>query len=166
MIALGLRFLARTLVATSFGSTAIGAAFAGEPPVIKLPPYATTSTMRTTGPTGRERNVGGWLVMNGALFRRSEFPDLANALEEASPSRSDPKSEFVRLPRADLGYQGQSIIRGFALCPGQPVCDDPGEIAPFRFAALMKPACAHSATGGEVRLQPSQLKALGMPGLR
>jgi hypothetical protein len=84
-------------------------ACAQEPTLVRLPKSATTPILGfkkgSLRETGKEMNLGGWLVLNGARFRNAEFPALANILTEnyARQGRVSERSEFTRLSTAICG---------------------------------------------------------------
>ena len=98
---------------------------AQEPPLIRLPGFATSPVIGAlksgkVGPMGRETNIGGWLVLNGARFLKSDFPELAKTLDENYAAQgykfNDPN--FTRLPAEQRQSRPDGeVFRGFAICP-------------------------------------------------
>jgi hypothetical protein len=109
------------------------------PPLIRLPKQVTSPFMGfkggVIGPTGKEQNLGGWLVLNGARFRNSEYPELARTLAEnyAQQGYTSKDRDFTQLPaeQSEADPHGQ-IVRGLAICPSRTLCGDlTGAIMPF-----------------------------------
>jgi hypothetical protein len=122
-----------------------GLAHAQEAPLVRLPKSATTPNIafKKGGlrETGKEMNLGGWLVLNGARFRNVEFPVLANILREnyARQGHVSNDSEFTQLPAKQIvtNPAGQ-IVRGFAICPSPAICGDlTGTFMPFNLDASL-----------------------------
>jgi hypothetical protein len=104
----------------------------------KLPKNATSPVIGLKnggiGPTGKELNLGGWLVLNGALFPNADYPALAQLLKENYAQQglvsNDP--DFTQLPREPYEAKPNGeIVRGFAICPLPALCGDPGTLMPF-----------------------------------
>jgi hypothetical protein len=81
-----------------------------EAPLIRLTNQATAPKMQA-GPGGikpiGEKNLAGWLVLNGARFRNSEYPDLSKHLLETYAAEHQPNNsdaQFTQLP----GGEGRS----------------------------------------------------------
>ena len=79
------------------------------------------------GETGRDLNLGGWLVLNGAAFKNADYPDLATALAEADAERGykSPEPDYTDLPNEphEAKPSGE-VVRGFAICPSKALCED------------------------------------------
>lgn len=110
------------------------------PELVRLPKQATSPQLGmrpggNIGPTGRESNLTGWLVLNGATFPNEEFPDLARTLREnyAKQGYSAPTSNVTQLP--NMGVRTSSsggIVGGMAICPSREICGGlVGVLAPF-----------------------------------
>jgi hypothetical protein len=111
-----------------------------QPPLIRLTnqamsPYIGVKKGGDIGPMGKEANLQGWLVLNGARFRNSEYPVLAKTLAENYARQGfkllDP--DFTQLPvePSEADSRGQ-IVKGFAICPSPALCGDlTGAIMPF-----------------------------------
>lgn len=116
------------------------------PALAQAPPRLTALPQQATSPilsfqkgkfggAVKEVNIGGWLVLNGANLRNSEFPDLAKILAERNAQRGfvskDP--EVTQLP-TEL-YESKPdgrIARGYAICPLSSLCGDLiGTVMPF-----------------------------------
>ena len=102
-----------------------------DPPLVRLTDQAWGPTYRLTrdGPERvGEKHFAGWLLLNGARFRNSEFPELRTFLlhrySELS-QRSNSDDEFTQLPGEDFEADpnGQ-IIAGAAICPAEALCGD------------------------------------------
>jgi hypothetical protein len=114
-------------------------------PLIRLTNQATTPKMKYTAgglkPYG-EKNLSGWLVLNGARFRNSEYPDLSKHLLEtyaAEHQANNSDAEFTQLPggATEADPHGQ-IIKGWAICPTKALCGDLiGELAQFNLDASL-----------------------------
>jgi hypothetical protein len=83
-----------------------------------------------------ERNLEGWLVLNAARFRNSEFPILAKVLREAYAAQgvaSSSDSEFTQLPYEPNESDSHGQIKGgTAICPSRALCGELiGESMPF-----------------------------------
>jgi hypothetical protein len=93
------------------------------------------------GSSGRETNLRGWLVLNGARFPNSEFPDLARVLREnyAQQGLQTTDPDFTQLPTEKTGTDSRGrIVRGFAVCPLKSICGDlVGQLAPFDLDASL-----------------------------
>src|SRR5712664_2459247 len=102
-----------------------------DPPLIRLTHQAMSPLIGlkkgAIGPMGREVNLPGWLVLNGARFRNSEYPVLAKTLAEnyAQQGYTSPDSDFTQLPiePSEQAPHGQ-IVKGFAICPSPALCGD------------------------------------------
>jgi hypothetical protein len=111
-----------------------------QPSLIRLPKQATSPSIGikkggVIGPMGKEMHLGGWLVLNGARFRNSEYPELAKTLAEnyAQQGYTSKDPDFTQLPaeQSEADPHGQ-IVRGFAICPSPALCGDlTGSIMPF-----------------------------------
>jgi hypothetical protein len=93
------------------------------------------------GSSGRETNMGGWLVLNGARFANSEYPDLARELRETYAQQGFPETDpnFTQLPteKTETDSHGR-IVRGMAVCPLKSICGElVGELAPFDLDASL-----------------------------
>jgi hypothetical protein len=121
--------------------TAAGAAFAEQnsPPLIHLPKQASSPVMGykagTFGPMGRESNLGGWLVLNGASFPNKEYPVLAKQLREVYARGgfvvNDPDFTPLRNHGVKMNAAGR-VVSGVAICPSPELCGDlTGTFAPF-----------------------------------
>jgi hypothetical protein len=93
-------------------------------PLIRLTNQATTPVMvfGRCGPKPvAEKNLAGWLVLNGARFRNSEYPDLGKHILEiyaAQQQSSNSNAEFTQLPVAESEADPHGhIIKGWAICP-------------------------------------------------
>jgi hypothetical protein len=114
-----------------------------DPPLIRLTKLAMgpRTSLAATAPMGREVNLLGWLVLNGARFRNSEYPVLAKTLAEnyARQGYTSPDSDFTQLstePSAQDSH-GQ-IVKGSAICPSPALCGDlTGEVMPFNLNSLL-----------------------------
>ena len=92
------------------------------PELIRLPKQATSPQFGvrpggTIGPVGRESNLAGWLVLNGATFPNKEYPDLARTLREdyAQQNYTLPNLDVTPLP--DMGVKARpsgEIVGGMA----------------------------------------------------
>jgi hypothetical protein len=110
-----------------------------EPPLLRLTNQAMSPRMAfkkgVLGPTGRETNLKGWLVLNGARFANSEYPVLAKILKEAYAQHgySDPDPNFTRLQAFPTEKDAHgTIVRGMAICPSPALCGElTAEVAPF-----------------------------------
>jgi hypothetical protein len=136
------------MIKTSVAFTAViwaSIACAQEPTLVRLPKSATTPILgfKKGGlrETGKEMNLGGWLVLNGARFRNAEFPALANILAEnyARQGRVSERSEFTRLPvQQSVTNPAGQIVRGVAICPSPAICGDSlGTLMPFNLDASL-----------------------------
>ena len=77
----------------------------------------------------------GWLVLNGARFRNSDYPELAKVLAEnyAQQGYKSPDPNFTQLTaeQSETDSHGR-IVRGLAICPSREICGDlVGELAAF-----------------------------------
>jgi hypothetical protein len=86
-------------------------------------------------------NVGGWLVLNGAVFLNSEYPDLAATLREAYASTGYTPPDPDRTMLVNEPHQTKpngEIVRGAAICPSRALCGDyVGTIQPFDLDASL-----------------------------
>lgn len=111
-----------------------------QPKLTFLPKNVTSGQMKAgpSGmvPSGREQNLGGWMVLNGARFRNAEFPELAKILGEnykATNGYVSPDPDFTQLTADafELAPNGD-VVRGVAICPTRTICGDlVGMLAPF-----------------------------------
>ena len=88
------------------------------------------------GPMGKETNLAGWLVLNGASFPNSEFPDLARQLRETYAKANGyvpPDPDMTPLPNQPHESKSNGeVVRGFAICPSRALCGDlTGTFMPF-----------------------------------
>jgi hypothetical protein len=87
------------------------------------------------GPMGRESNLGGWLVLNGASFRNAEYPELAKQLRENYAKTNGyvpPDPNMTPLTKEPLQSKPTGeVVRGFAICPSPAICGLTGTIMPF-----------------------------------
>lgn len=93
------------------------------------------------GSSSNDANLAGWLVLNGARFANSEYPDLARAMREIYQRQgvqvSDP--DFTRLPAEKIAtdLDGRAV-QGVAICPSRLICGDlVGTIMPFKLDASL-----------------------------
>jgi hypothetical protein len=116
-----------------------------EPPLIRLTKQALSPQMRATArgiTSDRENNLTGWLVLNGARFRNSEYPALAKSLAETYAQQglaSNSDADFTELPfqPSEADPHGQ-IVRGWAICPTPALCGDlVGSLAAFDLDASL-----------------------------
>jgi hypothetical protein len=115
-----------------------------EPPLVRLTKQATSPQMRATARgivSDRDNNLAGWLVLNAARFRNSEYPELAKHLRETYAVTGNAGSsdlEFTQLPYEpnELDSHGQ-IVRGIAICPSTALCGLTGALAPFNLEASL-----------------------------
>jgi len=104
---------------------------AQEPKLIALPQHATSPFLGYRSgkfrEMGKEANIGGWLVLNGARFRNSEFPELAKIHSQGYARQgfvaTDPELTQLPLEPYDSKPDGQ-VVRGFAICPSRAICGD------------------------------------------
>jgi len=84
--------MVRAIIAVLWVGLSVAGASAQEPKLTFLQKNVTsphmTATMNGVHPTGREQNLGGWMVLNGARFRNSDFPELAKGLVRTTPRRA------------------------------------------------------------------------------
>lgn len=69
---------------------------------------------------GRDVSLGGWLVLNGALFSRDEFPELARHLDFDRYRRggsADAATDYVMLPEYPYETFDGQVVEGMAICP-------------------------------------------------
>lgn len=136
--------IGKALLAALFLFSA-GAFAQNERPLIRLTKQA-TSPMMVHSKTGLhpkdEKNLEGWLVLNGARFRNSEFPALANILREAYaeqhvPNESD--ADFTQLPGEPTEQDTHGrVVRGNAICPSPALCGQlTGEVMPFNLESSL-----------------------------
>ena len=116
-----------------------------EPPLIRLTKQATSPQMvydkGGLHPRG-EKNLEGWLVLNAARFRNSEYPVLARVLREDYAARgvaSSSDSEFTQLPYEPNESDSHGQIKGgTAICPSPALCGDlTGVSMPFNLNASL-----------------------------
>jgi hypothetical protein len=116
-----------------------------EPPLIHLTKQALSPSLTykkdTPRPLRTERNLEGWLVLNGARFRNSEYPQLAKNLAEnhAQRGHTSRDRDFTQLPLvpSEPDSHGE-IMRGFAICPSRALCGDTvGDITAFDLSSSL-----------------------------
>jgi hypothetical protein len=85
-------------------------------------------------PARPEANLAGGLVLNGARFQNSEYPELAKMLAEnyAQQGFKSPDPNFTVLAPfpAEMDSHG-NVVRGSAICPSRAICDLVGAVMPF-----------------------------------
>jgi hypothetical protein len=98
--------------------------------LIRLTRQATSPQMGYTkggfGSMGTEKNLAGWLVLNGASFKNSECPELAKTLRETYAQTNgyvppDPETTPLTNAPHESKPTGE-IVRGFAICPTPAIC--------------------------------------------
>jgi hypothetical protein len=92
------------------------------------------------GLSGRETNLGGWLVLNGARIANSEYPDLAKVRRENYAQQGFQVTEpDFQLPHQQTQIDSHGrIVRGIAVCPLGTICGDAvGELMPFNLDASL-----------------------------
>jgi hypothetical protein len=93
------------------------------------------------GSSGKEANLGGWLVLNGARFANSEYPDLAKVLRENYAQQGFQVTDpiFTQLPAEQSATDTHGrIVRGVAICPSKSICGDlVGTLMPFGLDASL-----------------------------
>src|SRR6185437_14298285 len=131
----------RALAASALLAFASGAVARSEPRLVRLPAQATSPHIGikkggVIGSMGKEASLKDWLVLNGARFANSEYPDLAKIVAENYAQQGYSKSpdpNFTQLPVEpfEADYRGE-IIRGMAICPTRAICGDlVGSLMPF-----------------------------------
>jgi hypothetical protein len=118
---------------------------AQEARLIRLPKEATSPQLTikkgSLASSGRETNLGGWLVLNGARFANSEYPDLAKIVREnySAQGLENTDPDFTQLPTQDIATDSHGrIVRGVAVCPLRSICGDlVGELVPFNLDASL-----------------------------
>jgi len=118
---------------------------AQEAPLTRLPKDVTSPFLAfkstALGSTNEDANLAGWLVLNGARFANSEYPDLARALREMYERQgvhvTDP--DFTQLPTEKNATDGHGrTVQGVAICPSRSICGDlVGTIMPFNLDASL-----------------------------
>lgn len=86
-------------------------------------------------PMGSDATFAGWLVLNGAKFRNSDYPELAKTLRQhyRKNGLAPPDPDFTALPTRvfEKDVNGEPI-RGIAICPSRRLCGDlVGALLPF-----------------------------------
>ncbi|SHM40630.1 hypothetical protein [Bradyrhizobium lablabi] len=115
--------------------------------LIRLPKQATGPVLGIVdggkiGPTGKETNLEGWLVLNGASFQNAEYLELAENLREvyARANGYVPPDPDVT-PLANEPHETKptgEIVRGIAICPLRALCGGiVGTLMPFNLDSSM-----------------------------
>jgi hypothetical protein len=114
------------------------------PPLIRLPKQATSPDVGykkgAFGPTGHERSLAGWLVLNGARFRNADFPELAQTLIESYRQQGYVLrgKEFTPLPAEPIEKDSHGeAVKGLAICPSSALCGLVGDVMPFNLDASL-----------------------------
>jgi hypothetical protein len=84
------------------------------------------------GSSNEDANLAGWLMLNGARFANSEYPDLAKALREMYERQGIhvTDSDFTQLPTEKNATDGHGrTVQGVAICP-QRCARQEGNVAP------------------------------------
>ena len=107
--------------------------------LIRLPKYVTSEFWAyqegKPRPIGTETNMAGWLVLNGARFSNTEYPELARVMREhyAALGMSDADPDTTKLFALEYTTDSHGrIVRGHAICPSSEICGGlVGAMVPF-----------------------------------
>jgi hypothetical protein len=118
---------------------------AQEAPLTRLPKEVTSPFLAfksaAMGSSNNDANLAGWLVLNGARFANSEYPDLAKALREMYERQGVrvTDADFTQLPTEKNATDAHGrTVQGVAICPSRPICGDlVGTIMPFNLDASL-----------------------------